>query len=105
MLYKLFEKITKAYPEKKVEAAPDTFIKYVKYYSTGMGVPIGIMSVLTALVAIMEISLFGFMGQLIDWIVTSDPKTLLDEHKSKIIWMSIVCVVVLPIVTWLHYCE
>ena len=102
MIYRFFEKITKAYPDTKTQAAPNSFIKYIKFYSKGMGKPIFIMSFLTICVAIMEISLFGFMGQLIDWIINSEPETLFSEHKKELIWMSIVCVVALPIVTFLH---
>ena len=102
MLYRFFEKITKAYPDTKTQAAPNTFINYIKFYSKGMGKPILMMSFLTICVAIMEISLFGFMGQLIDWIINSEPETLFSEHKKELIWMSVVCVVALPIVTFLH---
>ncbi|WP_422382842.1 ABC transporter ATP-binding protein [Marinicellulosiphila megalodicopiae] len=101
-MYQFFEKLTKAYPEVDGNVAPNSFVKYCQYYSKGMGLPIIVMSILTAGVAVMEISLFGFMGQLIDWIVTNDPETLMTEHKNELIWMSIICVIALPLVTFLH---
>lgn len=54
------------------------------------------VSILSALVAMLEVSLFGFMGQLVDWFATKDPTTFLDEKKGTLIWMGLLVLFVLP---------
>jgi ATP-binding cassette subfamily B multidrug efflux pump len=60
------------------------------------------MSISAALLAILEVSLFSYMGQLVDWLSTHTPQTLFVEQKSELIKMAIMLLVVLPIVVFFH---
>ncbi|GBL05037.1 multidrug resistance ABC transporter ATP-binding protein/permease [Glaciecola sp. KUL10] len=54
------------------------------------------VSLLSAIIAILEVSLFGYMGQLVDWFSTRDPATFIEEEKSSLIWMGAVVLIILP---------
>ncbi|GEB72438.1 ABC transporter ATP-binding protein [Pseudoalteromonas carrageenovora] len=61
-----------------------------------------LMSISAALLAILEVSLFSYMGQLVDWLGTYTPQTLFVEQKSELIKMAVMLLVVLPIVVFFH---
>ncbi len=60
------------------------------------------MSILTAILAMLEVSLFGFMGQLVDWLVDKDPQTLLQDEGLKLLGMTLLVLVLLPVLILLH---
>ena len=60
------------------------------------------MSVLTALIAMLEVSLFGFMGQLVDWLVKKSPETLFQDEGSTLILMGVMVLVVMPLLVLFH---
>ncbi|WP_319004156.1 ABC transporter ATP-binding protein [Rheinheimera aquimaris] len=60
------------------------------------------MSISTALLAMMEVSLFSFMGQLVDWLVKNDPQSLFTEERSTLIKMALFTVILLPALSFFH---
>ena len=60
------------------------------------------MSVLTAFIAMLEVSLFGFMGQLVDWLVKKSPETLYQDEGSTLILMGLMVLVVMPLLVLFH---
>ena len=48
------------------------------------------VSVLSALIAALEVALFGFMGQLVDWFSQRDPATFLAQEKNNLIFYGVV---------------
>ena len=57
---------------------------------------------LTALIAILEVKLFAFLGQLVDWLSDKDPGTLLTDESATLWNMGFVLLVALPILSLLH---
>ena len=60
------------------------------------------MSVLSALIAIVEVSLFGFMGNIVDWLAEADRATLFAEKSSTLIGMTLVLLVLFPVLAVLQ---
>ncbi len=60
------------------------------------------MSVLSALIAIVEVSLFAFMGSIVDWLAVTDPETLFSEKSAALILMALVLLVVFPLLAILQ---
>ena len=101
-MYRLFEKMTNAFPEQKPTQPPSTLFAFCRHYTKGMELSLVLMSVSAALLAILEVSLFSYMGQLVDWLSTYTPQTLFEEQKAELIKMAIVLLVILPIVVFFH---
>ncbi|MBA6295922.1 ABC transporter ATP-binding protein [Colwellia sp. MB02u-9] len=101
-MFKFFESLTQALPEEEPTQPPNTLYAFCRHYTRGFGLPLIIMSVLTAVLAILEVSLFGFMGQLVDLLVTKDPQTLWQDEGTTFIAMSVMVLVVIPVIVWLH---
>ena len=101
-MYRLFEKMTNAFPEQKPTQPPSTLFAFCRHYTKGMELSLVLMSVSAALLAILEVSLFSYMGQLVDWLSTYTPQTLFEEQKAELIQMAVVLLVILPIVVFFH---
>lgn len=101
-MFTFFERLIAAFPKEEPQQPPGTLLQFILHYTKGMGVPLILMSVLTAGVATLEVTLFGFMGQLVDWLSAQDPKTFLEKEASTLFWMALVPLVALPLTGLLH---
>jgi ATP-binding cassette subfamily B multidrug efflux pump len=101
-MYKHFERLTKAFPDSYLEQPPNTILAFCLFYSRGFIVPLIVLSFLTAMVAMFEVTLFSFMGRLVDWLAESDKQTFLANEWQTLLWMGSVPLLILPILTALH---
>lgn len=60
------------------------------------------MLVLVVLLAILEISPFGLMGQRVDWLESKKPDTLWEEEAVPLIGMEVVVLIVILTFILLH---
>jgi ATP-binding cassette subfamily B multidrug efflux pump len=101
-MFKFFESLTDPLPAQEPAQPPKGVYAFCRYYTQGFGALLITMSVLTAILAMLEVSLFGFMGQLVDWLVTKDPQTLWQDESNTLITMSVIVLIVIPVLVWLH---
>lgn len=101
-MYKRFEKLAQAFPPHEPEQPPKGLFAFCRHYTRGFELPLLAMSVLSALIAIVEVSLFGFMGQLVDWLAEHNPDTFWAEEGGKLLGMGLLVVIVVPILITLH---
>ena len=101
-MYRLFEKMTKAFPEDQPTQPPSTLFAFCRHYTKGMELSLLLMSISAAMLAILEVSLFSYMGQLVDWLTAYTPETLFVEQKSELIKMAVMLLLVLPVVVFFH---
>lgn len=102
MLRQLFERFTEALPQREAHQPPHGLWAFCRYYTRGFELPLIALSLSTATIAILEVTLFGFLGQLVDWLSVRDPQTLFAEEGTTLLWMSLVTLVAIPAVTLLH---
>jgi ATP-binding cassette subfamily B multidrug efflux pump len=95
-MYKRFEKFTEAFPKQDPEKPPEGILAFCRYYTRGFEKPIILMSLFSTIIAIAEVMLFGFMGQIVDWLTASDPQTFLSENGHTLFWVGFCVLVVLP---------
>ncbi|WP_156486260.1 ABC transporter ATP-binding protein [Marinomonas sp. TW1] len=98
----LFEKWIAAYPKQEAEQAPNTLYAFCRHYSKGVELPLILMSCLTALIAILEVTLFSFLGQLVDWLINKDPSTFFAEEGTHLMLMGLMILVAMPLLTFFH---
>lgn len=97
-----FERLIRPFPAEEPTQPPNTLYAFCRHYTRGMEFYLLSMSVLTALIAIAEVSLFGFLGQLVDWLVAHNPQTLFADEGSRLLWMTLLMLVGLPILVTIH---
>ncbi|MEZ9524649.1 ABC transporter ATP-binding protein [Enterovibrio norvegicus] len=102
MIYKLFERVTAAFPQSQTEQPPNSLLAFCRHYTKGFERPLIAMSILTALIAVAEVSLFGFMGQMVDWLTSQNPDTFLEQEGSTLIGMGLLVLVGMPLLVTVH---
>ncbi|PSW20834.1 multidrug ABC transporter ATP-binding protein [Photobacterium sanctipauli] len=101
-MFKRFEKLSSAFPPNEPEQPPKGLFAFCRYYTRGFELPLIAMSILSALIAIVEVSLFGFMGKLVDWLAEHNPDTFWAEEGGNLMMMGLLVVIVVPVLITLH---
>ncbi|WP_110457754.1 ABC transporter ATP-binding protein [Shewanella algidipiscicola] len=101
-MFKLFESWVNALPDEEPQQPPRGIYAFCRHYTKGFEIPLVLMSILTAALAILEVSLFAFMGDLVDLLASHDPATLFEQQGGKLLMMSVLVLVVIPALVLLH---
>ena len=97
-----FEKRINPFPPEHPEQPPQGLYAFCRHYTRGLEGSLLAMSCLTAMLAILEVTLFSFMGDLVDWLSTQSPETLFATEGMKLLIMSLVVLVAMPLIVLLH---
>lgn len=101
-MFAFFEKLIKPFPTEEPVQPPATLFAFCRFYTRGMEPYLLIMSILTGLIAVMEVSLFSFLGKLIDWVGTENPASFIQDKGDQLVWCAIMVVIGLPTAVFLH---
>jgi ATP-binding cassette subfamily B multidrug efflux pump len=101
-MFNFFERLTTAFPKQEPDQPPKGLYAFCRHYTKGFETPLIAMSSLSAVIAIIEVSLFGFMGQLVDWLSTHDRDTFLAQEGQTLIWLGLLVVIGVPILLLIH---
>ncbi len=101
-MLRYFERLTDPFPKSQPSTPPHNLLSFVIHYSQGMRWPLLALALLTGTMAVLEVMLFGFLGQLVDWLSVRDPETLLETEGSTLVWMTVVLLVIMPVLTLAH---
>jgi ATP-binding cassette subfamily B multidrug efflux pump len=96
-MFSFFERLTNPFPAEHPTQPPKTILAFCRHYTEGMWPAIFSVSFLAACVAALEVSLFGYLGELVDLLAASDPDTFLEQNSADLIWMGLLVLVVLPV--------
>ncbi|CAM4167139.1 ABC transporter ATP-binding protein [Vibrio agarivorans] len=101
-MFKKFESFTQPFPDDSPQPPPNGIFAFCRHYTRGFEVPLLLMSLMSLVVAVVEVSLFGAMGNLVDWLSNSDPATFWQENGSQLIGYSVLLLVVMPILVVIY---
>ncbi len=102
MLFRWFETRIDPFPADEPTKPPTGLIAFCLHYSRPVWKVLAIMSLLTTAISIMEVMLFAFMGQLVDWLAEADRATFLADEGSKLILMALVILALLPLAIFVN---
>ena len=86
-MLRFFERLTKPFPAAEPGQPPRGLLAFCRHYTKGMERSLVFMSLSSAILAVLEVSLFSFMGQLVDWLVANDPENFFKDERSTLIWI------------------
>lgn len=95
-MFSFFERLTQPFPSESPAEPPKGLVAFCRYYTQGMWRIIAVVSLLSAIVAVLEVALFGFLGQLVDWFAESDRSTFIAQEKWTLLGMGAVVLVFIP---------
>ena len=101
-MFSFFERLIPPFPEQEPTQPPKGLLAFCWHYTRDVAPYLLAMAVLTGALALIEVTLFGFLGSLVDWLSTKDPATFLQEEASTLWWMAGLVLIVLPVTVLLH---
>jgi ATP-binding cassette subfamily B multidrug efflux pump len=101
-MFSFFERLLNPFPKLDPTQPPDTLFAFCRHYTKGMFWPLFWMTLLTSALAVFEVYLFGFMGQLVDWLIDKDPETLFREQGNTLIFIGLMLSIGMPILVLIH---
>lgn len=97
-----FEGRVAPFPEAAPERPPSRLLPFLWHFSKPVSFWLFLMSGLTVAVALLEVMLFGFLGNVIDWLGDREPAEVFSDDTSMLLGMAFVILVLLPLVGFLQ---
>ena len=96
-MFGFFERLVDPFPKQLAQTPPTGVYQFCRYYTRGMEPWLITMACLTATTAISEALLFGILGQVVDWLSSSNPDTFFEDSGYYLIGMAIFMLVLIPL--------
>ncbi|MGE0225669.1 MAG: ABC transporter ATP-binding protein [Acetobacteraceae bacterium] len=100
-MYAFFERLIKPFPPLDPELPPRGLFAFCRHYTRGIEPHLAAMALLTGLIAILEVSLFGYLGSLVDWLNKTTPAEMFGA-EGRFLWTALAVLVALPVVVVVH---
>lgn len=91
-----FENRLNPYPSSDPAEPPRGLVAFCLHYLKGAKRWLVFMSLFSAAIALVEVSLYGFMGNIVDWLSTADKQTFLQTEWPRLLVMAVFALVLLP---------
>jgi ATP-binding cassette subfamily B multidrug efflux pump len=91
-----FENLLDPYPKEPPSRPPRGLIAFCRHYTRGVELPLLLMAATTAVIAIAEVALFGFLGNMVDWLSGVSREDFLANESGKLMLIAAV-VIGLPV--------
>ena len=100
-MFRLFEKAVPPFPDSTVQAPPKQLGQFIWYYTKPFkGLLFGLL-VTSAVIACIEVYMFNVIGEMIDWMQSSDPDTFFSTHADQLWVMGAIILVAWPLLSLL----
>ncbi len=95
-MFRYFERLVDPFPDDD-RTPPDTSMpRFVAFYARSVWKLLLLTALLTAAASIIEVSLYGFLGHIVDWFSTSDREHFLADNAWQLAGMAVVVLALLP---------
>lgn len=101
-MFRWFEKLTTPFPMQEPTQPPKSLFAFCRHYTKGFEKPLVIMSLLSACVAIAEVTLIRYMGQLVDILGNQSRETFWTDQTETLWTMALLVCVVMPCLAFFH---
>lgn len=101
-MFRFFEQRLPAFVSGPAQRPPNTFWAFCRHYIRGGEWYLALMALLAGSIAVLEVWLFHFLGQMVDWLHANEPAQLLDQGSAHLWALGLAVVVGLPLMMWLH---
>ena len=95
-MFRWFESRLNPFPAQEPVEPPKTLVAFCLHYTRGAWPYIIVSTVLSAVLAIIDVWLFGFMGDIVDWLSNANRETFLQTEGWKLAGMAALVLLVAP---------
>ena len=101
-MFRWFESKLNPFPPEEPVEPPRTLVAFCLHYTKGSWPYLTVAAILTALIAITEVWMFGFMGHIVDWLSAQSRETFLQTEGWKLAGIAFIVLVALPAMVFLQ---
>ncbi|MGL5654584.1 MAG: ABC transporter ATP-binding protein [Vibrio sp.] len=101
-MFRWFEKLTEPFPAHEPATPPNSLLAFCRYYSQGFEKPLLLMSLLSGCVALAEVTLVRYMGEIVDILSTQSRTNFWEMHGERLWMMAALILVVMPVLALVH---
>ncbi|MFT6050491.1 MAG: ATP-binding cassette subfamily B multidrug efflux pump [Halioglobus sp.] len=102
MIFKFFENLVNPFPDSAPERSPRSIYQFCRHYSRGLEPWLLLMAVFSTAIAIVEVALFGLMGNVLDWLASQSPDTAIDPGGERLLLLVLCAVLAYPVLVILQ---
>jgi ATP-binding cassette, subfamily B, multidrug efflux pump len=95
-MFRWFEERLEPFPAAEPAEPPKSLVAFCLHYTQGAWPWIAVMAVCTALIAVLEVSMFAFMGNIVDWLSNHSRETFFSDEGWKLALIAGVVLIVMP---------
>lgn len=96
-MFRWFEQRLNPFPTDEPQEPPRTLLAFCLYFTRGSWLYLIIAAVLMAGIAITEVWLFSFLGNIVDWLSVQDRETFVQNEGWKLVGMGLLVMLLLPL--------
>tara|TARA_B100000700_G_scaffold115723_1_gene130161 strand:- start:19630 stop:21573 length:1944 start_codon:yes stop_codon:yes gene_type:complete len=96
-MFRFFESLIDPYPGAVPETPPRRLLAFLFHYSRPLLPLLLAMTLLAALVSVVEVVFFAFMGELVDWLAQADRASFFADHGGRLLGMAALALVAFPL--------
>ncbi|MBC9248593.1 ABC transporter ATP-binding protein [Paracoccus sp. 11-3] len=100
-MFSWFERRIDPYPSNAPGMPPRTLVGFLLHYSRGALPWLILLGLGSGLIALIEVALFGWLGELVDQLAETPREIFWQMHGARLTYMALVLVVVLPLLNML----
>jgi ATP-binding cassette subfamily B multidrug efflux pump len=101
-IFRWFETRTQAFSAGEAGMPPATLSGFIWFYTKPFWPWIAVTSVLAAVVAVIEVSLFAFLGSVVDWLANTSPDTVFQDYSWQLILLAGLVLVLHPLLNFIY---
>ena len=95
-MFSYFERKTNPFPAVDQRQTPEGLWPFIFYYCRGFKKPLLVITLAGVASAALEVLLFGFLGNIVNWLSGKSPAQVFAEDGGKLLQMGLVVLVLLP---------
>ncbi|WP_041375401.1 ABC transporter ATP-binding protein [Polymorphum gilvum] len=96
-MFRRFERLVDPFADETLTVPPKGFVAFCWHYTRPVWPILAAVSALGAVIAVLEVTIFTFLGDLVNWLGTESRESFFSDNWGRLAWMATVILVLLPL--------
>lgn len=101
-MFAWFENRIDPFPMTRPAQPPGRLLAFCWHYTRDIWPWLAGMATLTAIISVLQVLIFSFLGNIVDWLGAADRETFFADQGRSLFWMGFIIVVLLPLAAMAH---
>jgi ATP-binding cassette subfamily B multidrug efflux pump len=98
MMFTRFERLFDPFADTDLSVPPKGFAAFCWYYTRPVMPILLAVALFAALIAVLQVTIFTYLGDLVNWLSSADRDTFLAANWHHLLWMGLVILLFLPVI-------